>query len=144
MNAFTDRPIIVPWDFSAMSKNALEKALEMSNTPEQIEVIHVTSYPSAMEPSIVWGTYTESGIQESLEESFHKEVPSDQYPGLKFTSYFGDPGSEITRRAKDINAGLIVISSHGRTGIGRFLLGSVAERTVRLAPCPVLVLRGGE
>ncbi|MEZ6094353.1 MAG: universal stress protein [Pirellulaceae bacterium] len=54
---------------------------------------------------------------------------------------FGDPGSEITRFAKENDAGLIVISSHGRTGVSRLLLGSVAERVVRLAPCPVLVLR---
>ena len=52
-----------------------------------------------------------------------------------------DEVSEITEQAKAMNAGLIVISSHGRTGVPRFLMGSVAERVVRLAPCPVLVLR---
>ena len=55
---------------------------------------------------------------------------------------FGDPGNQIVDFAERISAELIVIPSHGRTGIERLLLGSVAERVARLAPCPVLVLRG--
>lgn len=140
---FTQQPIIVPWDFSEMSRAALEHAIEMVDSPEQITVVHVTSYPSAAEPSVVWGTYSEDNIRENLEKSFHKEVPKDKFPGLKFTSLFGDPGTEITHLADELGAGLIVISSHGRTGITRLLMGSVAERVVRLAGCPVLVLRNG-
>ncbi len=141
MPSFTKLPILVPWDFSEMSKDALEKAVEIADSPTQIEVVIVTPYPSAVEPSVVWGTYSEDEITENLSESFRKEIPEDKYPGIKFTSFFGDPGSQIARRAKEIGAGLIVISSHGRTGIRRFLMGSVAERVVRLSPCPVLVLR---
>ncbi len=141
MQFFTNQPIIVPWDFSEMSNDALQKALELAESPKQIEVVHVTPYPSVMEPNVVWGTFTEEGVRENLIEYFHKDLPADKYEGLKFTVLFGDPGSEITNRAKEVDAGLIVISSHGRTGIKRFLLGSVAERVTRLAPCPVLVLR---
>ena len=54
----------------------------------------------------------------------------------------GDPGSEITKLAKEVGAHLIIMPSHGRTGISRLLLGSVAERVLRLSHCPVLVLRG--
>jgi nucleotide-binding universal stress UspA family protein len=141
MSVFTKQPIVVPWDFSEMSSSALAKAVELADSTDQLEVVHVTPYPSAVEPSVVWGTYTEENIQENLLKSFRKEVPEDKYPGLKFVSYFGDPGSQITKHAQKIDAGLIVISSHGRTGVTRFLMGSVAERVVRLSPCPVLVLR---
>ena len=138
---FTKQPILVPWDFSEMSKDALARAVDMAESPEQVHVFHVTPYPSAVEPSVVWGTYSEDVIRDNLTKSFHREVPDDKYSGIQFSATFGDPGTEITKKAKDLDAGLIIISSHGRTGIPRFLMGSVAERVVRLAPCPVLVLR---
>ena len=141
MNQFTTDPIIVPWDFTDMSKAALQKALEMAESRKQIEVIHVTPYPSAVEPSVVWGAYSEEKIADNLVKSFHKEMGED-FADVKFTAMFGDPGSQIADFSKEKNAGLIIISSHGRRGIPRMLMGSVAERTVRLAPCPVLVLRG--
>ena len=53
----------------------------------------------------------------------------------------GTPGLEILDYAQEKKVELIVIPSHGHTGIGRFLLGSVAERVVRYSHCPVLVLR---
>lgn len=137
----TRQPIIVPWDFSEMSSNALEKALELADSPAQVKVVHVSARPSVMEPGIVWGTITEESLQENLLESFFKMVPKNKYPGLTFVALFGDPGSELADYATEIKAGLIVISSHGRTGVKRFLMGSVAERVVRLSPCPVLVLR---
>jgi nucleotide-binding universal stress UspA family protein len=141
MSFFTKQPIIVPWDFSEMSKQALAKAVELAESNEQIEVVHVTPYPAAMEPSVVWGTYSEEDIRANLLKSFREEIPEDKYPGIKFSTYFGDPGSHIAKHASQVDAGLIVISSHGRTGLQRLFIGSVAERVVRMSPCPVLVLR---
>lgn len=144
MKKYTLNTVIVPWDFSPMSKSALEAALEMVDSPDKIEVVHVTAYPAATEYGVIWGTMTEDTIRENLEKSFKKEMTTKEFPELKFTAVFGDPGSRITELAKERDAGLIVISSHGHTGLSRLLLGSVAERVVRLAPCPVLVLRGLE
>ena len=141
MSVFTEKKIVVPWDFSDMSRVALARAVELADSNEKIEVVHITPYPATMEPSVVWGTYSENDIRENLGESFRAEIPEDKYPGINFTALFGDPGSEIANFAKEADAGLIVISSHGRTGVRRFMMGSVAERVVRLAPCPVLVLR---
>ena len=141
---YTKKPIVVPWDFSDMSKNALAKAVALAESNEQIVVVHVTPYPAAMEPSVVWGTYTEENIQGNLLKSFRSEIPEDMYPGIEFVSFFGDPGGQITKHAKAVGAGLIVISSHGRTGLKHMFIGSVAERVMRLSPCPVLVLRGEE
>lgn len=144
MKKYTQNTVVVPWDFSPMSKSALETALEMVDTPEKIEVIHVTPYPSAMEYGVIWGTMTEDKIKENLEKAFKKEADESGFPKLKFTAQFGDPGSRIAEFAKSKEAGLVVISSHGHTGLSRLMLGSVAERVVRLSPCPVLVLRGNE
>ena len=75
---FTKQPIIVPWDFSEMSQKALDQALELANSKEQIWVIHVTPYPSAVEPSVVWGTYSEDAIRDNLTKSFHREVSDEK------------------------------------------------------------------
>ncbi len=141
MKKYTRNTVIVPWDFSELSKSAMESALELVDSPDKIEVVHVTPYPAATEYGMMWGTLTEDNIIENLTNGFHKESEEAGFPKLKFTAIFGDPGSQIANIARERKAGLIVISSHGHTGISRLLLGSVAERVVRLAPCPVLVLR---
>jgi nucleotide-binding universal stress UspA family protein len=125
-----------------MSKSSLEAAFEMVDNPDKIELIHVTPYPPVSEYGALWGTLTESNIKEKLEKSFKQEMQDSGLPDLSFTAQFGDPGSRIVEFAESKDAGLIVIASHGHTGLSRLLLGSVAERVVRLAPCPVLVLRG--
>ncbi len=141
MNPFASQTIVVPWDFSDQSRAALNTALEIAESPERVKVVHVTPYPDAMEPSVVWGAFSEEQIRENLVESFGREVDLSKYPGLEFVALFGSPAHEIAHYAEESGAGLIVISSHGRTGLTRMLLGSVAEQVVRHAPCPVLVLR---
>lgn len=142
MSLLTSKSIIVPWDFSEMCKNALQTAVELAGENSQIHVVHVIPYPPSMEPGVVWGKVDETGLTENARKSFRRDVPDDKFPGIQFQTTFGDPGNQIAKLAKDIDAGLIVISSHGRTGLSHFFLGSVAERVTRLAPCPVLVLRG--
>lgn len=140
MKEFTSQTVLVPWDFSERSVDALEKALNLVDSPEHIEIVHVTPYPAVMEPGVVWGTVDEQSIQQNLIDYFRKNV-DPSHADLKFVVLFGDPGSELVRHATDVDAGLIVISSHGHSGIKRFFLGSVAERVTRMASCPVLVLR---
>jgi len=60
---------------------------------------------------------------------------------LKIEVRFGDPGHEIVEYAREIEAGLVVMASHGQSALRHLLIGSVAERVVRLAHCPVLVLK---
>lgn len=142
MKKYLLKTVIVPCDFSEMSKSALEAALELADSPDKVEVIHVTAYPATFKPGVVWGDLSEFAIEENLKKSFSAFLEDAKLPDVKFTTCFGDPGSRITEFAEEKDAGLIVISSHGRTGVNRLLIGSVAERVVRLAPCPVLVLRG--
>jgi nucleotide-binding universal stress UspA family protein len=54
----------------------------------------------------------------------------------------GDPASPIIKVAEEMACDLIVLGTHGRTGLGRVLMGSVAEHVMRSAPCPVLVVKG--
>ena len=66
-------------------------------------------------------------------------------PGIRVRHVLldGDPAAEIVRYAQEMNMDLIVMGTHGRTGLQHVLLGSVAEKVVRLAPCPVLTIRHG-
>ncbi len=142
LKLLTGKPVVVPWDFSDMSQEALEKAIGLVENSDLIHVVHVTQLPPVMEPGVVWGSLDEGSIIKHCEDSFQavlKEKP--QYSGVHFKVLVGDPGLSITDYAQTHGAELIVISSHGHTGLTRLMLGSVAERVVRLAHCPVLVLR---
>jgi nucleotide-binding universal stress UspA family protein len=78
---------------------------------------------------------------ENTVKSLDKEFADPRYAGILKEVLVGDPGTTCAERAQEIGAELIIVSSHGRSGISRFLLGSVAERILRLAKCPVLVIK---
>lgn len=136
------RPVIVPWDFSDLARKTLEQVLEMTDSRDRLRVVHVTASPTAFEYGVVWDSVTDDEIRSRVEQEFRKTVKGDsRLDGIHFVTLFGDPGSRICEYAGEEKAELIVMPSHGRTGFSHFLLGSVAERVVRLAPCPVLVMR---
>ena len=136
------KTVVVPFDYSELSIEGLKQAIEMVDDISMIRVIHVTQYPSAYEYGVVWETISPETIAKQVRESFTKQLDENSLPiALDFKVAFGNPGIEICNYAKEVDAELIVVPSHGRSGVNRFLLGSVAERILRSAPCPVLVLR---
>ena len=138
----TDKVIVVPWDFSELSHNALVRAYEMVDDPSLIRVVHVTQYPTPYEYGIVWDSITEEAISEKVGESFRAALKEDErLKDIHLSIMFGDPGKRVCEFAEEMKAELIMMPSHGRSGISRLMLGSVAERVVRFAPCPVLILR---
>ena len=70
--------------------------------------------------------------------------PEDPMVEFKHQLAFGDPAKEITRIAAEERVEMIVMSSHGRTGLARVVMGSVAEKVVRRANCPVVVFKQAE
>ena len=86
-------------------------------------------------------------ISEQLEDSAERELPKiaecEECAGLDVEELIvhGEAAAEIVRVAKEQKVDLVIISSHGRTGLGRILFGSTAEAVVRHAPCPVLVVK---
>lgn len=134
--------VLVPWDFSEMSSKALKSAVSMVDSVDQIRVVHVTLMPSAYEYGVVWDTVSNDTVVTRVNEEFRKYIAGDEaLADINFVTLFGEPGRRICDYAEEIKAGLIVMPSHGRSGISHLLLGSVAERVVRGAPCPILVLR---
>ena len=135
------KTIVVPVDFSDESFAALDTALEIAASPGGVHVIHVLPELSPLEPSELWETLDEQSRAEHAEKALRKRLDMPAYAGIQTEVLFGDPGHLIANRAKELEADLIVMPSHGRTGLAHLLIGSVAERVVRLAHCPVLVLR---
>jgi nucleotide-binding universal stress UspA family protein len=131
---------VVPIDFSELSFTALDRAIEIAGD-NAVHVIHVLVELATMEPGNLYGTVTDESRIKSVKEHLHKRLSDDKYAGVIVHAAVGDPGREITALAEREGADLIVMPSHGYGFFKHMLLGSVAERVVRLAHCAVLVLR---
>jgi nucleotide-binding universal stress UspA family protein len=113
-----------------------------------VRVVSVASLPFPLvTPYPGLGTIDYEGLKQSISQQAQalvdREVVSIQKAGLAVETALrhGDPRSEIVQEAEDWKADLIVVGSHGRTGVSRLLLGSVAEYVVRHASCSVEVAR---
>jgi nucleotide-binding universal stress UspA family protein len=133
--------VVVPTDFSDESLAAVDSALEIAAGPSSIHVVHVLPDLVVIEPSVAWATIDDERRIEATERQLQDVLADGKYRGVQVKVLVGDPGHSIADFAQDIGAELIILPSHGRTGLKRMLIGSVAERVVRLAHCPVLVLR---
>jgi len=139
------RKILVPVDFSECSRKALHYATALAKQCQaEILLLHVLEMPP-----IPVQAFETAFLEAPAEESVEKELSEWQAQvgstaPVKTLVCSGSASPEIVRTADENNMDLIVIGSHGRTGLARLLLGSTAERVVRHAPCPVLVVRERE
>lgn len=141
--------IILPTDFSDCSAEAARIARRLAEQfGSSLTVIHVLDEPVALDP-MFRGDVPVELLKERMEqfarESMDAFVAShfSGLPGFDTMIATGIPYREIVRTARDAAAELIVIGTHGRTGVEHVLFGSTAERVVRMAPCPVLSVRCG-
>ncbi|WP_035994623.1 universal stress protein [Leptolyngbya sp. KIOST-1] len=141
MTLFTSRNVLVPIDFSEEASQALVETLNFFGDATNIHVVHVLPALEPTQPGMVWQTVDDQTRVDHIKALFHEKFAEPAYQNVRFVVSVGNPSSEIIDYAEANGIDLIVISSHGRTGLSRFFLGSVAERVVRFARCPVLVLR---
>jgi nucleotide-binding universal stress UspA family protein len=120
---------------------AVDAALEVAESSSSVHVIHVLPELVVLEPSVAWATIDDEDRIQATEKRLRAVLENEKYQGMEVKVLVGDPGHVIADYAQDVEADLIVLPSHGRTGLKRMLIGSVAERVVRLAHCPVLVIR---
>jgi nucleotide-binding universal stress UspA family protein len=130
--------ILVPTDFSAPSEAALAYGRKMADQfNAALHLLHIAENPFLR---------AVSGDRRSLEEAPARWLEdrlreADRRRGaVAIVEQSDEPGSEILQYAKSNNIDLIVMGTHGRTGLARAALGSVAETVVRAAPCPVLTV----
>jgi nucleotide-binding universal stress UspA family protein len=143
MSVLDVQRVVVPVDFSAESLAAVNQALALVHgAAGKVHIVHVLAEMSPADPGVVWGEINDENRSQHVKAALLKYLPADPAPAMHLEVAFGDAGFRIADYAERIAADLIVIPSHGRTGIERLLIGSVAERVIQYAHCPVLVLRG--
>ncbi|HPF37900.1 MAG TPA: universal stress protein [Phycisphaerae bacterium] len=143
--------ILLPTDFSEFSLPALKYARSFAESyGAELHILHVVDeaslYWMAMGPnSLPIGPCTEELMEVARKEmsDFIAQNLADA-KGVKSEVVMGRPFSEIIRYARESDVELIVLCTHGRSGIQHALLGSVTEKVVRKAPCPVLTVRHPE
>lgn len=139
--------ILVAVDGEPISAHAADVAAELAQLAgAEMAFVHVidAELVNAADTGIQPDVFAASAKEDArkLIDGFRKRLPQ-QLAALDFVP-IGAPHTEIVNAAKDWPADLIVIGSHGRGGLKRALLGSVAEGVMRNAPCPVLVVRAGK
>ena len=144
--------VLVTTDFSALGDAAIGHAFRIgADHGAEVVLCHVIETPPT--PNPLYGHYTPTDLflpehrrlaEESAQKALLERVPKE--PPLSAVKHRtrvtdGDPVTEILRAAEEEQADLLVIATHGRTGLKHFFLGSVVERVIRHAHCAVLVIR---
>lgn len=145
--------ILVPVDFSESARAALEQAVYFAERFDaRLEVLHVWEVPAYVRPDlVVWmegsdehrkpmADVAEARAEEEM-DSLLRELPPEARRRITERLVGGDPVDVILRLSRDEPFDLVVMGTHGRTGLSHLLLGSVAERVVRGSGCPVLTVR---
>lgn len=138
--------ILVPIDFSDYSKNALKYAVDFAKTfSAKLYLIYVVEpmiYPADFSMGQIAIPSNDFDIQNRADEEL-KKLAKEFGNNLEVETLIktGKPFVEINETAREKNIDLIIIATHGHTGVEHLLFGSTAEKVVRKAPCPVLSLR---
>lgn len=143
------KTIVVPTDFSDLANAAIPVAFALARDHKaRVVLVHVLE--AIVIPNPLYATYYPMPTPEQMRkaesasaEALKKLVPAEHRDKVEVTALavHGEPASELGRIAREEMASLIVIASHGRTGLKHLVLGSVAERVLRAASCPVLIVR---
>jgi nucleotide-binding universal stress UspA family protein len=130
------RRILVPIDWSEPSKCAFEIGSSLAHYHDaQLVVLYVTPLPT-----LIYGPPPES-YSEHMREELGRLKPADPKLSVRHIMLEGDPAATILQVASENECDVIVIGTHGRTGLNRVFMGSVAEEVVRKAPCLVLTVK---
>lgn len=144
MKIQVEKKVLVPIDFTEFSAHTISYALSLF-PKETLRLMHVSQRPTVTSPGMIWDTITDDTIIKGSMTAFEEFCDKHGFSkDMNFSVEIGDPAEEISLEAKHNPASLIIVGSHGRRGLSRFFLGSVAERVVRHAPCPVLVFKPEE
>jgi nucleotide-binding universal stress UspA family protein len=137
--------ILVPVDFGAPSTHALDMAVELAKlNGASLVLVHVWEIPS-----YGYGAALPASVLTHLETEAQRQLDAlvggvkERVPDAKVTAYLecGSPWREVLRVIGETKPALVVMGTHGRRGLGHALIGSVAEKLVRMSPAPVLTVR---
>jgi len=139
--------ILAATDFTETSDRALEFAIELARKFEaQITVVHAYQIPAMgfADGGYIAGAEVAAQLATAGQKRLDAVLESKKIAGIPMTAVLreGVAWEEVNAVAKEIDANLIVIGTHGRRGLARALLGSVAENVIRTSTVPVLVIHG--
>jgi len=142
------KKILVPCDFSRPAINAFQFALDIAvQSKGSVYLLNVIELPvlhdTVLMPVLNFEAELLNELKEKTEKSFHKIITKYSAERLNVVSdvVFGHPSTEIVECVRRQNIDLVVMGSHGASGIREFIVGSNAERVVRNSPAPVLVVK---
>lgn len=143
------RSILVPVDFSPASDRALEVAQTLAKGfgSAHLTLAHARFVPLEIEAVAVYGAQRVfENIAEKAEADLASVVEKLKAAGVEadYASEDGSPEEVILKMAHDRHSDLVIMGTHGRRGVSHLLLGSIAERVLRRAPCPVITVRPGD
>lgn len=136
--------ILLPTDLSETSKASFGLACSLAHDyGARLIVLHVIPTGTLEVRTLAELGLGESGpeFEQSIRYLLQTTMPPSKRVPVEYRILRGDPAPTILRFAAESSADLLVVGSHGRTGLRRLLMGSVAEHLMRQAPCPVLVQR---
>lgn len=138
---FDNQRIVVPFDFSNESIAAAKLAVNLAEQINDVHVAHVLLEFPSTDPVAGWSELDDARRKEHARENMRQQLADNDIEGVHLNVTIGRPARVIADLAEEIQAGLIVVPSNKDGGYRRWFLGSVAERIVQLAKCPVLVLK---
>jgi nucleotide-binding universal stress UspA family protein len=136
--------IVHPTDFSSYSEAAFQLACSLAKDHQaKIIVAHVFEVPTMVHGGVMTPPPPPVPAEqiEELKSKLHKIQPPDPAVAVEHRLLQGNPAQEILHLAQTTQCDLIVMGTHGRTGLRRLLMGSVAEKILREADCPVLTVK---
>ncbi|HSC87585.1 MAG TPA: universal stress protein [Polyangiaceae bacterium] len=147
------RRILVGYDYSPLADSALKQAFQLASTDpdSEVHVIHVSlpefAVMSPEVPAMAVGPSTPDAALSAAKAHVNgllsewQEQSQRSFSRLGMHATTGSPAREIARLAHELHASLVIVGTHGRKGLERLFLGSVAEGVVRQCHCPVLVIK---
>ena len=143
MKTRTPKKILVATDFSTGSDEALDEAIEIGKpSGAELEVLHVLELAEEFPFGTTYFDADYGVLYAGIDRQLSQRADRVRAAGIACETKIIDGAAvnEITKRSRAIDADLIVVGTHGRTGLAHALMGSVAERVVRRASCPVLTV----
>ena len=143
METQSPRKVLVATDFSEASDEAIDRAIEMAKQASAgVEIIHVIELAEELPFGTTHYEADYGALYANVDLQLSRRADRFRQAGLACETKIvaGSASTEIAARGRDIGADLIVVGTHGRSGLAHAMLGSVAERVVRRATCPVLTV----
>lgn len=141
--------ILVPLDASELSERAIEFAKQIVSPEGRITLLSVVEPPASpylISSAVYPIPFDYDQMHEEQRKHAHEYLErtlkrvSDVAPNSDFSVRIGSPAEAILEAAKDSHVDAIVMSTHGRSGLGRWIFGSVTQKVLSAAPCPVMVI----